>query len=55
VLLDNPGTYAADYAEYQGLFDKRVERAAFKPSSKHPGPELKILEFPSATAAQPCR
>jgi 4-amino-4-deoxy-L-arabinose transferase-like glycosyltransferase len=55
VILDNPGTYAADYAEYQGLFDKRVERAAFKPSSKHPGPELKILEFPSATAAQPCR
>jgi hypothetical protein len=42
--LDNPKTYPAEYADYQGIFSQMEEVARFKPTSEHPGPELIILK-----------
>jgi len=43
-FLTDPQSYPSEFADYTTLFRQAQEVARFVPSSRHPGPELRILK-----------
>jgi 4-amino-4-deoxy-L-arabinose transferase-like glycosyltransferase len=44
IFLNDPQSYPSEFADYTALFRQAPEVARFVPSSRHPGPELRILK-----------